>query len=109
MSDRVKRSTKTNEANRRLSNLDEEVKVGEMEDIAKNLKRAGYSECFRHEAFRQLAKELTRMCQEELRGSSISMTVQERGGRGLGQELGVAVSTTIQTFLMSPQSPPAVV
>ena len=39
----------------------------------------------------QLAKELKRICLEELKGSNISMTVQERGERRLGQELGVTV------------------
>ena len=160
LSHRVNRSTITNEARRRLlccsSNLDEEVKIGVMEDFARTLKRFGYSERFRHETISdavrghqklveveaaggrpvdrlkefqpqarmrgreekreryyrkqprgtsvregvfilpptpnsQLAKELTRICQEELRGSYISMTVQERGGRRLGQELGVTV------------------
>ena len=160
LSDRVKRSTITKEANRRLlccsSNLDKEVKIGVMKDFARTLKRSGYSERFRHEAISDavrghqkmveieapsgrpadppkefhsqerrrgreekreryyrkkprgtsvrdgvfivpptpnnlLAKELTRICQEELRGSNISMTVQERGGRRLGQELGVTV------------------
>ena len=38
-----------------------------------------------------LAKELKRACEEELRGSKISMSVQERGGRQLGQVLGTSV------------------
>ena len=38
-----------------------------------------------------LAKEMKRICDEELRGRQISMTVQERGGRRLGQELGMTV------------------
>ena len=38
-----------------------------------------------------LAKELKRACEEELRGSKISLSVQERGGRQLGQVLGVSV------------------
>ena len=38
-----------------------------------------------------LAKELKRACEEELKGSKISMSVQERGGRQLGQVLGVSV------------------
>ena len=38
-----------------------------------------------------LAKRMKKICQEELRGTNISMGVQERGGRRLGQELGVTV------------------
>ena len=38
-----------------------------------------------------LAKELKRVCDEELKGSKISMSVQERGGRQLGQVLGTSV------------------
>ena len=38
-----------------------------------------------------LAKEMQKICEEELRGSNISMSVQERGGRRLGQELGITV------------------
>ena len=35
-----------------------------------------------------MAKEFKKICQEELRGTNISMGVTERGGRRLGQELG---------------------
>ena len=53
VSDRVKRSTMTNDAVRRLlccsENLDEQIKVEIMEDFARMLKRSGYSERFRHE------------------------------------------------------------
>ena len=38
-----------------------------------------------------LAKELKQVCREELKGSNISIQVQERGGRTLGQELGVKI------------------
>ena len=38
-----------------------------------------------------LAKEMKKICEEELRGSNISLSVQERGGRRLAQELGVTV------------------
>jgi hypothetical protein len=38
-----------------------------------------------------LAKEMKKICEEELRGSNISLLVQERGGRRLAQELGVTV------------------
>merc|ERR1712016_316060 len=53
VSDKVKRSTMTNEALRRLwccsSNLEEYKKVEVMENYARLLKRSGYSERFRHE------------------------------------------------------------
>merc|ERR1712110_1304625 len=53
VSDRVKRSTMTNEALRRLlccsPNLEEQKKLKVMEDYAKLLKRSGYSERFRYE------------------------------------------------------------
>ena len=52
VSDRVKRSTMTNEALRRLlscsPNLEERKKVEVMEDYARLLRRSGYSERFRH-------------------------------------------------------------
>ena len=38
-----------------------------------------------------LAKAMKKVCHEELRGTGISMVVQERGGRQLGQEVGVTV------------------
>ena len=38
-----------------------------------------------------LAKEMKKICEEELRGSNISLSVQERGGRRLAQELGLTV------------------
>ena len=38
-----------------------------------------------------LAKQLKRACEEELKGSKISISVQERGGRQLGQVLGTSV------------------
>ena len=34
---------------------------------------------------------MKRICDQELRGRHISMTVQERGGRKMGQELGITV------------------
>ena len=160
VSDRVKRSTMTNEALRRLlccsPNLEEQKKVQVMEDYAKLLKRSGYSERFRYEvisdairghqkllqeeeegrrplnrprSFQEeerrkkrlekggrwyrreergskvregvfiipptpesaLAKTFKKICEEELRGTKISMAVSERGGRRLGQELGCTV------------------
>ena len=160
VSDRVKRTTMTNEALRRLlccsKDLEEVKRVEVMEDYARLLKRSGYSERFRHEvisdalrghqkllhgeatggrpvdrprSFQEverrrrrrdkgdrwyrreargtnkkegifivpptpgglLAKTLRRICQEELKGTSISMGVTERGGRRLGQELGCTV------------------
>ena len=39
----------------------------------------------------ELAKALKRACEEELRGSKINLSVQERGGRQLGQVLGTSV------------------
>ena len=51
--DKVKRSTLTNEALRRLlccsPNLAEQKKVKVMEEYARMLRRSGYSERFRHE------------------------------------------------------------
>ena len=160
VSDRVKRSTMTNDAVRRLlccsENLDEQTRIGIMEDYARTLKRSGYSERFRHEVISDamrchqkmlkteaeggrpvdrprdyqpqerrrrreekrerfyrkeprgsrvreglfvipptpdsiLAKEFKQVCREELKGSNISIKVQERGGRTLGQELGVKI------------------
>ena len=160
VSDRVKRSTMTNEAMRRLlccsENLNQSTRDEIMEDFAKMLKRSGYSERFRHEVISDalrgykkklqveaeggrpvdrlreyqeverrmrrsekgeryyrkekrgskvregviiipptpnsiLAKEMKKICEEELRGSNISLSVQERGGRRLAQELGVTV------------------
>ena len=38
-----------------------------------------------------LAKALKKVCQEELRGTNIQISVTERGGRRLGDELGVTV------------------
>ena len=38
-----------------------------------------------------LANTMKKICEEELRGTNISMSVQERGGRRLGQELEVTV------------------
>ena len=38
-----------------------------------------------------LAKALKKVCDEELRGSKISLSVQERGGKQLGQLLGTSV------------------
>ena len=38
-----------------------------------------------------LAKELRKACEEELKGTKISVRVQERGGRQLGQVLGTSV------------------
>ena len=38
-----------------------------------------------------MAKEFKQVCREELKGSNISIKVQERGGRTLGQELGVKI------------------
>ena len=38
-----------------------------------------------------LAKAFKKICQEELKGTNIQMSVTERGGRRLGEELGVTV------------------
>jgi hypothetical protein len=160
LSDRVKRSTMTNEAMRRLlccsPNLDEASRRAVMEDYARMLRRSGYSERFRHEVISDamrgyekrlkeeeeggrpvdrprhyqeasrrrakedkrsryykkekkgtevregviivpptpdsaLAMEMKRICQEELKGTNLSLTIQERGGRRLGQVLGTTV------------------
>jgi hypothetical protein len=160
LSDRVKRSTMTNDALRRLlccsPNLDASSRQEVMEDYARMLRRSGYSERFRHEVITDavrgfekmlkaeeeggrpvdrprdyqeasrrrakedkrgryyrkekrgtrvregviiipptpdsvLAKELKKICQEELKGTNISLAIQERGGRRLGQALGTTV------------------
>ena len=160
VSDRVKRSTMSNEAMRRLlccsKNLNQSTRDEIMEDFARMLKRSGYSERFRHKVISDalrgyqkklqieaeggrpvdrprdyqeverrrirtekreryyrkekrgskvregviiipptpnsiLAKEMKKICEEELRGSNISLSVQERGGRRLAQELGLTV------------------
>ena len=158
VSDRVKRSSMTNEAMRRLlccsPGLPEKHRVEVMEDYARMLKRSGYTERFRQEVisdaskghqkleqgeaaggrpvdrprtyqqeerrrrrkekgerwFRRegrstevregvfiipptpnsiLAKEFKKICLQELRGTKIQMSITERGGRRLGDELGV--------------------
>ena len=43
-----------------------------------------------------LAKELRKACEEELKGTKISIRVQERGGRQLGQVLGTSVPGAIE-------------
>ena len=68
VSDRVKRSTMTNEALRRLlscsANLEECKKVEVMEDYARLLRRSGYSERFRHEVISDAIKGHQKLRQE---------------------------------------------
>ena len=72
VSERVKRSTMTNEALRRLlccsPNLEEQKKVKVMEDYAKLLKRSGYSERFRYEVISDAIKGHQKLIQEEAEG-----------------------------------------
>ena len=70
--DRVKRSTMSNEALRRLlccsSNLEEPKKVKVMEDFARMLKRSGYSEKFRYEVISDALRGHEKMQQRENEG-----------------------------------------
>ena len=72
VSDKVKRSTMTNDAMRRLlccsPNLDEAIKTEVMEDYAKTLKRSGYSERFRHEIISDALKGHAKMVKAEAEG-----------------------------------------
>ena len=67
--DRVKRSTMSNEALRRLlccsSNLEEHKKVKVMEDFARLLRRSGYSEKFRYEVILDALRGFEKMIQRE--------------------------------------------
>ena len=68
VSDRVKRSTMTNEALRRLlscsTNLEEHKKVEVMEEYARLLRRSGYSERFRHEVISDAIRGHQKLLQE---------------------------------------------
>ena len=72
VSSRVKRSSMTNEAVRRLlccsTNLEEHVKVEVMEDFARMMKRSGYSERFRHEVITDALRCHQKMLEAEARG-----------------------------------------
>ena len=72
VSDKVKRSTMTNEALRRLwccsSNLEEYKKVEVMENYARLLKRSGYSERFRHEVISDAIRGHQKVLQEASEG-----------------------------------------
>ena len=72
VSDRVKRSTMTNEALRRLlscsTNLEEHKKVEVMEDYARLLRRSGYSERFRHEVISDAVRGHQKLLQEVAEG-----------------------------------------
>ena len=72
VSDRVKRSTMTNEALRRLlscsANLEEHKKVDVMEDFARLLRRSGYSERFRHEVISDAIRGHQKLLQEVSKG-----------------------------------------
>ena len=72
--DRVKRSTMSNEALRRLlccsSNLEDDKKVKVMEDFARMLRRSGYSEKFRFEVI-----------SDALRGHQKMKKREEEGGQ----------------------------
>ena len=77
--DRVKRSTMSNEALRRLlccsSNLDDIKKVKVMEDFAKMMMRSGYSEKFRHEVI-----------SDALRGHKKMQKREEEGGQPVDRD-----------------------
>ena len=70
--DKIKRSTLTNEALRRLHccspNLEREVKNEIMEDFAKMLRRSGYKERFRHEIISDAIRGYEKRKEEERRG-----------------------------------------
>ena len=70
--EKVKRSTLTNEALRRLlccsSNLEEAKKVKIMEDFARMLRRSGYSEKFRYEVISDALRGHEKMRQREIDG-----------------------------------------
>ena len=70
--DKVKRSTLTNEALRRLlccsPNLEEQKKVEVMEEYARMLRRSGYSERFRHEVISDAVQGFKNMQQREQQG-----------------------------------------
>ena len=70
--EKVKRSTLTNEALRRLlccsANLEEAEKVKIMEDFARMLKRSGYSEKFRYEVISDALRGHQKMRQREMDG-----------------------------------------
>ena len=72
VSDKVKRSTMTNEALRRLwccsSNLEEYKKVEVMENYARLLKRSGYSERFRPEVISDAIRGHQKVLQEASEG-----------------------------------------
>ena len=94
LSDQIKRSTITNEARRRLlccsSNLDEQVRIEVMEDFAMTLRRSGYSERFRHEAFSDAVRSHHKMVETEAAGGRPvdrpkEFQPQERRGRRRGR------------------------
>ena len=70
--DKIKRSTLTNEAMRRLHccspNLAKEIRNEVMEDFAKMLRRSGYSERFRHEVISDAMRGYEKRVEEERRG-----------------------------------------
>ena len=67
--DKIKRSTMSNEALRRLlccsSNLEEHKKVKVLEDFARLLRRSGYSEKFRHEVISDALRGFKKMVKRE--------------------------------------------
>ena len=72
VSDKVKRSTMTNEAMRRLMccspNLEDKERVEVMEDFARLMKRSGYKERFRHEVISDALKGHAKRVKEEEEG-----------------------------------------
>ena len=78
LSDKLKRSTMSNEAMRRLMccspNLDDRERVKVMEDFAKLMKKSGYKERFRHE-----------IISDALRGHAKRVKEEEEGRRPLNR------------------------
>ena len=72
LSDRMKRSTMSSEAMRRLMccspNLDERERVKVMEDFARLMKRSGYKERFRHEVISDALQGYAKRVKEEEEG-----------------------------------------
>ena len=72
VSDKVKRSTMTNDALRRLlccsPNLDDTTKKEVMEEYARTLRRSGYPERFRHEVISDAVRGHNKMIQAETEG-----------------------------------------
>ena len=92
---KVKRSTLTNEALRRLlccsPNLEEQKKVEVMEEYARMLRRSGYTERFRHEVISDAVQGYKTMQRRELEGGrpvDRPRNVMWKGGDGENKKRG---------------------